>query len=111
MSYGPTLIQEGKISKRLDTSMGEPRTAIGQREDGAVVIVVLQGRQLQALGVTCKELAYIMQGYGCVNASNLDGGASSDIYFQGKYLNVCNTSGGPRPIPTAILVMPAKQEG
>ena len=107
VSYGPTLIQEGKISKRLDTSMGEPRTAIGQREDGAVVIVVLQGRQLQALGVTCKELAYIMQAYGCVNASNLDGGASSDIYFQGEYLNVCNTSGGPRPIPTSVLVMPA----
>ena len=111
VSYGPTLIQEGKISKRLDTSMGEPRTAIGQREDGAIVIVVLQGRQLQALGVTCKELAYIMQGYGCVNASNLDGGASSDMYFQGEYLNVCNTSGGPRPIPTAILVMPPSKEG
>ncbi len=111
VSYGPTLIENGHIAKKLDTTMGEPRTAIGQREDGAVVIVVLQGRQLQALGVTCKELAYIMQGYGCVNASNLDGGASSDIYFQGEYLNVCNTSGGPRPIPTAILVMPAKQEG
>ncbi len=111
VSYGPTLIENGQIAKKLDTSMGEPRTAIGQREDGAIVIVVLQGRQLQALGVTCKELAYIMQGYGCVNASNLDGGASSDIYFQGKYLNVCNTSGGPRPIPTAILVMPPKKEG
>ena len=111
VSYGPTLIENGQIAKKLDTTMGEPRTAIGQREDGAIVIVVLQGRQLQALGVTCKELAFIMQGYGCVNASNLDGGASSDIYFQGKYLNVCNTSGGPRPIPTAILVMPPTKEG
>ena len=107
VSYGPTLIQDGKIASRLDTTMGEPRTAIGQREDGAIVFVVLQGRQVQALGVTCRELAYIMAGYGCVNASNLDGGASSDIYFQGEYLNVCNTSGGPRPIPTTVLIMPA----
>ncbi len=112
VSYGPTLIQEGKIVKKLDTYMGEPRTAIGQREDNSIVLLALQGRQLQALGVTCKELAQIMQGYGCINASNLDGGASSDMYFQGKYLNVCNTSGGPRPIPTAILVMPpAQKEG
>ena len=110
VSYGPTLIQDGKIVKKLDNSMGEPRTAIGQRKDGAIVLLALQGRQLQALGVTCRELAVIMKGYGCVNASNLDGGASSDMYFQGKYLNVCNTSGGPRPIPTAILVMPPVQK-
>ena len=112
VSYGPNLIIDGEICPNLDTTMGEPRTAVGQREDGAIVIVVLQGRQVQALGVTCRQLAEIMKGYGCVNAGNLDGGASSDIYFQGQYLNVCNTSGGPRPIPTGILVMPSSgQEG
>jgi|GEM_PF-971056 len=112
VSYGPNLIIDGEICPNLNTTMGEPRTAVGQREDGAVVIVVLQGRQVQALGVTCQELAEIMRGYGCVNAGNLDGGASSDIYYQGEYLNVCNTSGGPRPIPTCLLVMPsAEQEG
>ncbi len=107
VSYGPNLIIDGEICPNLDTSMGEPRTAVGQREDGAIVIVVLQGRQVQALGVTPRHLAEIMYRYGCVNAGNLDGGASSDIFFQGKYLNVCNTSGGPRPIPTALLVMPS----
>jgi exopolysaccharide biosynthesis protein len=91
--------------------MEEPRTAVGQRADGTVVLLNLQGRQAAALGVSERELAEIMAGYGCVNAGNLDGGASSDIFFRGEYLNVCNTSGGPRPIPTAILVMPAKQEG
>ena len=50
----------------------------------------------------------IMLGYGCVDAGNLDGGASSDMYFRGNYLNVCNTSGGPRPIPTSVLVMPSR---
>ena len=113
VSYGPTLIENGEVRAGLDTTSQEPRTAVGQRADGKVVLLALQGRQLQALGVTCRELATIMRGYGCVDAGNLDGGASSDMYFQGKYLNVCNTSGGPRPIPTVVLVMPsqAKKEG
>ena len=107
VSYGPTLIENGEVRPGLDNNSQEPRTAVGQRADGKVVILALQGRQLQALGVTCRELAMIMLGYGCVDAGNLDGGASSDMYFQGKYLNVCNTSGGPRPIPTSVLVMPS----
>ena len=108
VSYGPTLIENGEVRPGLDNNSQEPRTAVGQRADGKIVIVALQGRQLQALGVTCRELAMIMLGYGCVDAGNLDGGASSDMYFQGKYLNVCNTSGGPRPIPTSVLVMPSR---
>ncbi len=108
VSYGPTLIENGEVRPGLDNNSQEPRTAVGQRADGKVVILALQGRQLQALGVTCRELAMIMLGYGCVDAGNLDGGASSDMYFQGKYLNVCNTSGGPRPIPTSVLVMPPR---
>ncbi|MBQ7738023.1 MAG: phosphodiester glycosidase family protein [Oscillospiraceae bacterium] len=109
VSYGPTLVTDGVMTADLDTRHQEPRTALGQREDGSIVIVVLQGRQLQALGVTERQLAEIMLGYGCVNAGNLDGGASSDIFFRGEYLNVCNTSGGPRPIPTSVLVMPPRE--
>ena len=107
VSYGPTLVQDGQLCAGLDVNSQEPRTAIGQREDGSIVLIALQGRQLQALGVTCRKLGEIMLGYGCVCASNLDGGASSDMYFQGEYINVCNTSGGPRPIPTSVLVMPS----
>lgn len=110
VSYGPTLIRDGTICSGLDTAHGEPRTAIGQRENRAIVIVVLQGRQVQSLGLTCQELAELMQDFGCVNAQNLDGGASSDMLYKGEYLNVANTSGGPRPIPTGILVLPASGE-
>ena len=86
----------------------EPRTAVGQRADGAVIFVVLQGRQPAVRGVSRQQLAEIMVEYGAVNAGNLDGGASSDMYFNGEYVNVCNTSGGPRGIPTAVVVMPAQ---
>ena len=108
LSYGPTLIVDGEICSNLGTYMEEPRTAVGQRDDGSVVLLNIQGRQASALGVTEQELAEIMAGYGCVTAGNMDGGASSDMYYRGKYINICNTSGGPRPIPTCILVMPAE---
>ena len=108
LSYGPTLIVDGEIRPNLGTYMEEPRTAVGQREDGSIVLLNIQGRQASALGVTEQELAEIMAGYGCVNAGNMDGGASSDMYYRGEYINICNTSGGPRPIPTCILVMPAE---
>lgn len=110
LAYGPVLVTDGVIRPDLNAVKQEPRTAVGQRADGTVVIVVLQGRQMQTLGVTCLELAQIMVSYGCVTAGNLDGGASSDMYFQGKYLNVCNTSGGPRPIPTCLMVMPPREQ-
>lgn len=67
-----------------------------------------RGRQPAVLGVSRQQLAEIMVEYGAVNAGNLDGGASSDMYFNGEYVNVCNTSGGPRGIPTAVVVMPVQ---
>ena len=108
VGYGPTLVENGVIREGLDPLYLEPRTAVGQRADGSVIFVVLQGRQPAALGVSRQELAEIMVKYGAVNAGNLDGGASSDMYFQGEYVNVCNTSGGPRGLPTAVVVMPVE---
>lgn len=66
------------------------------------------GTPAAVLGVSRQQLAEIMVEYGAVNAGNLDGGASSDMYFNGEYVNVCNTSGGPRGIPTAVVVMPVQ---
>ena len=108
MDYeGKPLIEDGAIRPNLDDNLQEPRTAVGQRADGTVVILNIQGRQAAALGVTCRELAEILYSYGCINAGNLDGGASSDMYYRGEFINICNTSGGPRPIPTSLLVAPA----
>ncbi len=110
VAYGPTLIENGTVRSGLDNSQAEPRTAVGQRADGSIVLLNIQGRQASALGVTCRQLAYIMSGLGCVDAGNLDGGASSDMYYRGEFLNICNSSGGPRPIPTAVMVGPVRTE-
>ena len=103
-----SLIINGEVqSKNLGGGVN-PRTAIGQCADGSVLLLVLDGRSINTLGATMQDVADIMLEYGAVNAGNLDGGASSDMYFNGEYVNVCNTSGGPRGIPTAVVVMPAQ---
>lgn len=105
VSFGPSLIVDG-VPMEVSGSGGglNPRTAIGQREDGAVLILVVDGRQPHSLGANFKDLIDIMENFGAVNAGNLDGGSSSMMYYEGNLLNVCASLYGPRRIPTAILV-------
>jgi len=64
-----------------------PRTAIGQRADGAVLMLVTDGRGKSGhLGASCADLITVMQEFGAVNAANLDGGSSSCMYYNGEYL-------------------------
>lgn len=64
-----------------------PRTAIGQRADGALLLLVTDGRgKAGHLGASASDLINIMLEYGAVNAANLDGGSSSCMYYEGEYL-------------------------
>lgn len=64
-----------------------PRTAIGQRADGSVLLFVTDGRGKSGhLGASSGDLIAVMQEYGAVNAANIDGGSSSCMYYDGKYL-------------------------
>ena len=83
-----------------------PRTAIGQRSDGAVLLLVIDGRQVISMGATYLDLAEIMLRYGAVNACNLDGGSSSLMWFKGDYINNCASVIGIRPVPDTFIVLP-----
>ena len=64
-----------------------PRTAIGQRADGAVLMFVTDGRGKSGhLGASSADLIEVMQEFEAVNAANLDGGSSSCMYYDGEYL-------------------------
>lgn len=64
-----------------------PRTAIGQRSDGAVLLFVTDGRGKSGhLGASSADLIEVMQEFEAVNAANLDGGSSSCMYYEGEYL-------------------------
>ncbi|NCB73490.1 MAG: phosphodiester glycosidase family protein [Clostridia bacterium] len=103
VSFGPTLIVNGTPCGGMSSGVN-PRTAIGQRADGAVLLLVVDGRQVDSLGATFDDLANIMLDYGAVNAANLDGGSSTLMIYNDQILNVCASISGPREIPTSFLI-------
>lgn len=104
VGFGPVLISNG-VAAKVSNSGVNPRTAIGQRPDGAILMLVIDGRQVSSLGATYKDLQDIFLSYGAVNACNLDGGSSTVMWYQGDYINHCASVVGIRPMPTAFVVL------
>lgn len=105
--YGPILVVNGEPMDEATLTSGlNPRTAIGQRSDGAILLLVIDGRRATSLGASYKDLAEQMLAFGAVNAGNLDGGSSSLMWMDGDYVNNTAAVIGVRPIPTSFLVMP-----
>ena len=90
-------------------SGANPRTVIGQREDGAIMLLVTDGRgKAGHLGATASDLISIMLKYGAVNAANLDGGSSSCMYYDGDMLMDSVTLWATNKswnLPTGFVVM------
>ena len=104
--FGPVLIANGEVALAENNVGGlNPRTAIGQRSDGAILMLVIDGRQVASIGATYRDLVDIFQDYGAVNACNLDGGSSSMMWYGDGYVNNCASVIGIRPVPTAFVVL------
>ena len=82
--FGPPLIINGEVNQEAYNKASglNPRSAIGQREDGAVIFVCIDGRQAGSPGGTYRDVTDIMIEYGAVNACNLDGGSSSIMMYR-----------------------------
>ena len=105
VSFGPILVSNGSAADVSWIRSGlNPRTAIGQRADGCILMLVIDGRQVHSYGATYRDLQDVMLEYGAVNAVNLDGGSSTTMWFDGAYVNSCSSANGiARPIPDAFL--------
>lgn len=81
------IIENGEARDLKGIGVGlNPRTVIGQREDGAVLLVTVDGRgTCSHLGANASELQELMLSLGAVTAANLDGGSSSAMYYDGAY--------------------------
>lgn len=108
VSFGPALIVNGK--KTITSGDGgwgkAPRTAIGQRKDGAILLLVIDGKQISRLAATLKDVQDVLYEHGAYTASNLDGGSSTTMYFDGKVINEPDSALGERSIPSVIYVEP-----
>ena len=121
--FGPALIMDGQINEKVYSGnfSWNPRTAIGQRSDGAVIFLCIDGRQANSLGGTYKDIIDIMLAYGAVNACNLDGGSSSVMLYRDTYgrygeagqIQMINNysvlQAEPRRMPNYFMVKPAEE--
>lgn len=110
MSGYPVILCDGKITNPVDILYHlddlHPRTAIGNDSTGTqLVILVVDGRSTISDGCTSKVLADIMRHVGCVDAMNLDGGGSSELYV--KNLGICNmpSDGKERTVANGIFAV------
>ncbi|MBR3247187.1 MAG: phosphodiester glycosidase family protein [Clostridiales bacterium] len=107
VSFGPALIVNGVAANYSGSGGGlNPRTAIGQREDGAVLLLVIEGRKTSSMGATMADLIDVMLEYGAVNAANLDGGMSSAMWLYDDELVSSSSIRVSRQMPTAFIVLP-----
>ena len=108
IEFGPYLIVNGKRSF-VEGNGGygiAPRSAIGQRQDGIVLFLVINGRIPSSIGADMDDLCDIMERYGAYNAANLDGGSSSELVINGKIINtpVAGGENGLRDMSTFWIV-------
>lgn len=108
VTFYPNLILDNKPLIQGDGGWGiAPRTGIGQKADGTVILVVIDGRQPSwSMGATLRDLMNVFIEYGAVNAANLDGGSSTEMIYDGQVINSLWNIFGERYIPTSFIVLP-----
>lgn len=121
--FGPVLIMNGEINMEAYNKVSglNPRTGIGQRADGAVIFVCIDGRQPSSMGGEYKDVIDIMVEYGAINACNMDGGSSTVMMYRDTYglygeagqVQIMNSysllQSEPRKMPDFWMVRPAKE--
>ena len=114
---GPVLVQNGEIKitnneeqkfagKAIDDA--HPRTCMGYTNDGKLIVLVIQGRSINAAGATLLQEATLLKNLGCVEALNLDGGGSSCMLINGKETIKPSDKEGQRPNPAVFIIKQKK---
>ncbi|MGD9887170.1 MAG: phosphodiester glycosidase family protein [Bacilli bacterium] len=107
---GSTIMRDGVANPNAGLGDRAPRTVVGKKADGTVVMMVVDGRQsnINMYGADRYELAAIMASRGVVDAYNLDGGGSSTIVIRnGEELRVMNSpsDGRERTDANCLLIV------
>lgn len=104
MAFHPALIINGEDAPHKERLMYTIRTAIGQDEQGRVLLLVVKGRQPDSMGATVDNLREVMREFGAVNAGNLDGGSSTAMYLGGESIYSGYWPDVSRRIPCAFMI-------
>jgi hypothetical protein len=110
---GPRLLRAGRIDitarAEAQESLGgrSPRTLVGVRSDGRLLIVVIDGRRRGwSVGTTFTESARVMRSLGARDAMDLDDGGSSAMVVNGRVVNRPSDPGGERAVSDGLFALP-----
>jgi exopolysaccharide biosynthesis protein len=104
VEFGPILIINGEKTVLNQYTGGlAPRTAVGQTEEGYILLVVIDGRQASSIGAYLQDVQMILYENGAINAISLDGGASSCMVYQGILVNSPSEGKQGRLLPNALV--------
>lgn len=103
LNFGPALIING-VKQSVQDIGNRPKAMIGQRADGAIVLVVLDPKNGGTFSATIYEAQDVMEKLGCINATNLDGGKSTTMVYNDEVINNPTFATGERKIASGFIV-------
>jgi muramoyltetrapeptide carboxypeptidase len=115
LAAGPLLLGGGvpvedaasEAFSRVFALARHPRTALGVRADGTLLLLTVDGRHPErSVGMSLGELTALLRELGAVEAINLDGGGSTTMVVEGRTVNRPSDPGGERENADALLVFP-----
>ncbi len=106
----PDIVQDGRIVNADCTGSyycrRHPRTGVGVKPDGTILLVTVDGRRRSSVGLTLGGFGRLFQYLGAESALNLDGGGATTMLVRDRVVNV-PSDGHERAVGTALLVLPS----
>lgn len=105
VEFTPAIIVDGQRLNTWGWDSLNPRAVIGQSDKGEILMLVIEGRLLDSLGVSVDECGAILERHNCMQAINLDGGTSAILWYDGEYVTRCSNTALPegRTLPNAFV--------
>ena len=105
VEFTPAIIVDGVRLNTWGWDSLNPRAVIGQSDKGEILMLVIEGRLLDSLGVSVDECGAILERHNCMQAMNLDGGTSAILWYDGEYVTRCSNTALPegRTLPNAFV--------
>ena len=105
MEFTPALVVDGQILDTPGWNSLNPRAIIGQSDKGEILMLVVEGRFIDSLGITVQDCGPILAQHNCMQALNVDGGTSAILWYDGEYVTRCSNTACPegRMLPNAFV--------
>ena len=105
VEFTPALIIDGEVLPTPGWDGLHPRAIIGQSDKGEILMLVIEGRLIESLGISVQDCGAILERHNCMQALNMDGGTSAIMWYDGECVTRCSNTACPegRLLPNAFV--------